>query len=51
MEKIFSKIRKRKNKWQVTNSAGDKVLGEHDTKEDALSQLRAIEISKKKNKK
>lgn len=50
INKIFSKLRKRKDKWQVTNSSGDRVLGEHDTKEDALAQLRAVEISKKKNK-
>jgi hypothetical protein len=49
-KEIFSKIRKRKNKWQVTDSSGDNVLGEHSTKEEALSQLRAIEISKKNNK-
>lgn len=43
-------IRKKGNKWQVLDSAGDKVLGEHDTREKALKQLVAIEISKKKNK-
>lgn len=47
LKNIFSKIRKHKNKWQVTDSTGKNVLGEHPTKEKALNQLRAIEISKK----
>jgi len=41
-------IRKKGNKYQVLDSKGDKVLGEHLTREDALKQLAAIEISKKK---
>lgn len=44
----MAKIIKRKNKWLVTDSSGDKVLGEHKTKEDAKKQLSAIEISKRK---
>lgn len=39
-------IRKRGNKWVVLDKKGKKVLGTHSTKEKALSQLRAIEISK-----
>lgn len=45
------KIRKRGNKWQVTNEAGTKVLGTHDTREAAVEQLQAIEASKKRRKK
>lgn len=41
-------IRKKKDKWQVLDSSGEKVLGEHDSREDALKQLAAIEIAKKK---
>jgi len=40
-------IRKRGNKFVVTNRKGDKVLGTHNTKGEAVAQLRAIEISKK----
>lgn len=39
-------IRKEKNKFVVRDSSGKKVLGTHKTKEEALAQLRAIEISK-----
>lgn len=37
-------------KWIVYNKSKTKVLGTHDTKEEAKDQLAAIEISKKKNK-
>ena len=33
-------------KWVVTNRAGTKVLGKHNTKAKALAQLRAIEAEK-----
>lgn len=39
-------IRKRGNKWVVLDKKGKKTLGTHPTKEKALAQLRAIEISK-----
>jgi 8-oxo-dGTP pyrophosphatase MutT (NUDIX family)/2'-5' RNA ligase len=39
-------VRKRGNKWVVTNKAGDKTLGTHDSKESAQKQLAAIEIHK-----
>lgn len=41
-------IKKRNNKFIVTDSSGKKTLGTHKTKAQALRQLRAIEISKKK---
>ena len=41
-------IRKRGNKFIVTNKAGTKVLGTHDTRKEALKQLAAIESSKKR---
>jgi len=41
-------IRKRGKKFIVTNRAGTKVLGTHDTRKDALKQLAAIEASKKR---
>lgn len=40
-------INKKDGKWQVTDSTGKKVLGTHDTKQEALAQLAAVEISKK----
>lgn len=43
---INEKIVHQDGKWLVKNKAGDKVLGTHDTKKEALAQLRAIEISK-----
>ncbi|HOS12704.1 MAG TPA: hypothetical protein PLI42_01775 [Candidatus Pacearchaeota archaeon] len=60
MKKIFikvskfqeAKLRKKGGTWQVIDDEG-KVLGEHDTKEEALDQLRAIYTScgSKKSKK
>lgn len=41
-------IRKRGNKFIVTNKAGTKVLGTHNTRKEALKQLAAIEASKKR---
>jgi len=41
-------IRKKGNKYQVLDSEGKEVLGEHDSREKALKQLAAIEISKQK---
>jgi predicted nucleotidyltransferase len=43
-------IVKQGNKWQVKDSSGKKVLGTHTTKQEAIDQLAAIEISKKKRK-
>lgn len=43
---IFSKIRKHGDEWQVTTEDGSKVLGTHPTREEAVKQLQAIEISK-----
>lgn len=43
---INEMIRKRGNKWVVMDRAGKKVLGTHPSREKALKQLRAIEISK-----
>lgn len=42
---LMEYIRKRDGKWVVV-SRKNKVLGTHDTKEDALAQLRAIEAHK-----
>ena len=42
----IDKIRKRGSKYQVTNQAGTEVLGEHDTREEAVKQLAAIEAAK-----
>ena len=42
-------IRKRGDKFVVTNKAGTKVLGTHASKEKAAKQLAAIEISKAKH--
>lgn len=43
-------IVKKENKWLVMDSAGKKVLGTHYSKADAMDQLSAIEISKKRRK-
>lgn len=39
-------IKKRKGEYIVTNKEGDKILGTHKTRKQALKQLAAIEISK-----
>ena len=41
-------IKKKGKNWVVTDSSGKKVLGTHPSKERALKQLAAVEISKKK---
>lgn len=43
-------IVKEGNKWLVKDSSGKKILGTHPTKEKALKQLAAVEISKKESK-
>jgi len=43
---INEKIVHRGNKWVVMNKKGTKVLGTHPTREKAVKQLQAIEISK-----
>lgn len=44
-------IVKKGNKWEVRDSSGKKVLGTHPTKQQAIKQLAAVEISKKERKK
>jgi hypothetical protein len=39
-------IKKIGRKWVLFDSKGERVLGRHETKEDALRQERAIHISK-----
>ena len=34
-------------KWVVTDSSGERILGNHESKREAIKQLQAIEISKK----
>lgn len=41
-------IKKRGSKYVVLDSSGKKVLGTHNTRKEALAQLRAVEINKKK---
>lgn len=43
---LNEKIIKRGDKYVVTNEAGTKVLGTHDSRKKALKQLQAIESSK-----
>lgn len=43
-------IRKQGSKYKLYTKDGSKVLGTHDTKEEALAQERAIMASKKKKK-
>lgn len=42
-------IKKIGDKYKVTTSSGDRVLGTHPTKKAALAQLAAVEISKEKH--
>lgn len=44
-------IKKKGNKWIVMDSSGKKVLGTHQSKDKAMKQLAAVEISKKNKKK
>lgn len=37
--------------YAVTDKSGKRVLGRHETKKEALAQLRAIEASKARSKK
>jgi len=39
-------IKKIGTKWVLYDSKGVRVLGRHDTKQDALKQERAIQLSK-----
>ncbi len=39
-------IKKIGSKWVLYDSKGTRVLGRHDTKEEALKQERAIQLSK-----
>ena len=41
-------IIKKGNKYVVKNKAGTKTLGTHATRKEAIDQLQAIEISKRK---
>lgn len=41
-------VRKQDGKWVVLDHTKTKVLGKHDTRQEALQQLRAIEINKHK---
>lgn len=43
---LSEKIMKRGEKFVVTDSAGKKTLGIHDSRKDAIAQLQAIEASK-----
>lgn len=45
-ENISDIIEQRGDKWFVKTKDGSKILGVHSSKEEALSQLRAIEASK-----
>jgi len=45
---VHADVKQRGDKWVVTPKDSEKVLGEHDTKEEAIKQLQAIEISKHK---
>jgi hypothetical protein len=49
-EFITEKVAKRGKDWVVLDSKGKKVLGTHPSKEKAVKQLQAIEISKMKAK-
>ena len=41
-------IKKSGDKYLVTDSSGEKILGKHESKKSAIKQLQAIEISKAK---
>lgn len=44
--KLDEHVKKRGNKWVVTNKNGTKTLGKHDSREDAVKQLQTIEANK-----
>lgn len=44
-------IKKRGNKWVVTDSSGKKILGTHSSRAKAIDQLQAVEASKTRRKK
>ena len=44
-------VKKKGNKWIVTDKSGKKILGTHDTKKEADRQLRAVEASKSRENK
>lgn len=46
--KYGNRIVKKGNRYYVKDSRGIKTLGSHDTQEQAIAQLLAIEASKKK---
>lgn len=48
-ELLIEYVEHRGNKWVVLNHTKTKVLGTHDTEEDAMAQLRAIEANKHKH--
>lgn len=39
-------LKKKKDKWVVTDSSGKQTLGVHKTKKEALDQIAAVEASK-----
>lgn len=43
-------IKKRGNKWIVTDKSGKRILGTHTSREAAVKQLRAIEANKHRKK-
>ena len=43
-------IKKSGNNYIVTDSSGEKILGKHESKQKAIKQLQAIEISKAERK-
>jgi hypothetical protein len=45
-QKLIEHVRKRGNKFVVTNESGTKTLGTHPTREKAVKQLQAIEAHK-----
>lgn len=47
-KKLEEMIEHRGNKWYVMDSTGKKTLGEHSSKKEAVAQLQAIEINKRK---
>jgi hypothetical protein len=46
----MDKIEKRDSKWLVLSADGSRILGSHDTEDDAKRHLRAIEAAKARRK-